>query len=161
MKCALLWLSGVSLYFVITKYNFEKPFTYHYQIIKGMRIRAHRSHREVPLTIRSSHKKKNVILFQLTIKNTSKLRIIGIGSENYRWPADPRHKGRVMRRGFCEARRALHCHSPQTTYSSKSTCCAISAQNSAMHVVVYATGRLTSQRSIVEIINWYWSYWQI
>ena len=30
---------------------------------------------------------------------------------------------------------------------------AISAQNSAMHVVVYA-GRLTSQRSIVEIINW-------
>ena len=54
---------------------------------------------------------------------------------------------------FCEARRASHCHSPQTTYSSKSTCCAISAQNSAMHVVVYA-GRLTSQRSIVEIINW-------
>ena len=61
---------------------------------------------------------------------------------------------------FCEARRASHCHSPQTKYSSKSTCCAISAQNSAMHVVVYA-GRLTSQRSIVEIINWYWSYWQI
>ena len=55
--------------------------------------------------------------------------------------------------GFCEARRASHCHSPQTTYSSKSTCCAISAQNSAMHVVVYA-GRLTSQRSIFEIINW-------
>ena len=61
---------------------------------------------------------------------------------------------------FCEARRASHCHSLQTTYSSKSTCCAISAQNSAMHVVVYA-GRLTSQRSIVEIINWWWSYWQI
>ena len=61
---------------------------------------------------------------------------------------------------FCEARRASHCHSPQTTYSSKSTCCAISAQNSAMHVVVYA-GRLTSQRLIVEIINGYWSYWQI
>ena len=61
---------------------------------------------------------------------------------------------------FCEARRASHCHSPQTTYSSKSTCCAISAQNSAMHVVVYA-GRLTSQRSIVEIINWKLSYWQI
>ena len=55
--------------------------------------------------------------------------------------------------GFCEARRAPHCHSPQTAYSSKSTCCAISAQNSAMHVVVYA-GRLTSQRSIFEIINW-------
>ena len=54
---------------------------------------------------------------------------------------------------FCEARRASHCHSPQTTYSSKSTCCAIYAQNLAMHVVVYA-GRLTSQRSIVEIINW-------
>ena len=54
---------------------------------------------------------------------------------------------------FCEVRRASHCHSPQTTYSSKSTCCTISAQNSAMHVVVYA-GRLTSQRSIVEIINW-------
>ena len=54
---------------------------------------------------------------------------------------------------FCEARRASHCHSPQTTYSAKSTCCAISAQNSAMHVVVYA-GRLTSRRSIVEIINW-------
>ena len=61
---------------------------------------------------------------------------------------------------FCEARRASHCHSPQTTYSSKSTCCAISAQNSAMHVVVYVD-RLTSQRSIVEIINWCWSYWQI
>ena len=54
---------------------------------------------------------------------------------------------------FCEARRASHCHSPQTTYSSKSTCCAISAQHWAMHVIVYA-GRLTSQRSIVEIINW-------
>ena len=54
---------------------------------------------------------------------------------------------------FCEARRASHCHSPQTTYSSKSTCCAISAQNPVMHIVVYA-GRLTSQRSIVEIINW-------
>ena len=59
----------------------------------------------------------------------------------------------VSANAFCEARRASHCHSPQTTYSSKSTCCAISAQNSAMHVVVYA-GRLTSQRSIVEIINW-------
>ena len=54
---------------------------------------------------------------------------------------------------FCEARRASHCHGPQTTYASKSTCCAISAQNPAMHVVVYA-GRLTSQRSIVEIMNW-------
>ena len=54
---------------------------------------------------------------------------------------------------FCEARRASHCHSPHTTYSSKSTCCAIPAKNSAMHVVVYA-GRLTSQRSNVEIINW-------
>ena len=62
--------------------------------------------------------------------------------------------------GFCEARSASHYHSPQTTYSSKSTCCAISAQNLAMHDVVYA-GRLTSQRSIVEIINWWWSYRQI
>ena len=51
---------------------------------------------------------------------------------------------------FCEARRASHCHSPQTTYSSKSTCCAISAHNSAMHVVVYA-GRLTSQRSMWKL----------
>ena len=53
---------------------------------------------------------------------------------------------------FCEARRASHCHSPQTTYSSKSTCCTVSAQKTAMYVVVYA-GRLTAQNSIVEIIN--------
>ena len=54
---------------------------------------------------------------------------------------------------FCEVRRASHCHSPQTTYSLKSTCCVIPAKYSTMHVVVYA-GRLTSQRSNVEIINW-------
>ena len=61
---------------------------------------------------------------------------------------------------FCEARRASHCHSPQTTYSSKSTCCVLSAQKSAMHVVVYADRR-TIQHSIVDIIDWSWSYWQI
>ena len=44
---------------------------------------------------------------------------------------------------FCEARRASHWHSPQTTYSSKLTCCVLSAQKSAMHVVVYAD-RLTA-----------------
>ena len=38
---------------------------------------------------------------------------------------------------FCEARIASHCHSPQTTYSSKSTCCTISAQKPAIYVVVY------------------------
>ena len=54
---------------------------------------------------------------------------------------------------FCEARRASHCHSPQTTYSSKSTFCTLSAQKTAMYVVVYA-GRLIAQNSIVEIINW-------
>ena len=54
---------------------------------------------------------------------------------------------------FCEARRASHCHSPQSTYSSKSTCCTVSAQKTAMYVVVYA-GRLIAQNSIVEIINW-------
>ena len=61
---------------------------------------------------------------------------------------------------FCEARRASHCHSPQTTYSSKSTCCALSAQKPPMHVVVYADRR-TTQYSIVDIIDWSWSYWQI
>ena len=61
---------------------------------------------------------------------------------------------------FCEARRASHCHSPQTTYSSKSTCCVLSAQKSAMHVVVYADRR-TIQHSILDIIDWPWSYWQI
>ena len=60
---------------------------------------------------------------------------------------------KVGQNTFCEARRASHCHSPQTTYSSKSTCCTISAQKSDVHVVFYA-GRLTSQRSIAEIINW-------
>ena len=44
-----------------------------------------------------------------------------------------------------------HCHSPQTTYSSKSTCCVLSAQESAMRVVVYAD-RLTTLHSIVDII---------
>ena len=61
---------------------------------------------------------------------------------------------------FCEARRASHCHSPQITYSSKSTCCVLSAQKSAMHVVVYAD-RLTTQHSIVDISDWSWSYCQI
>ena len=37
-----------------------------------------------------------------------------------------------MKYAFCEARRASHCHSPQTTYSSKSTCCTVSAQKTAM-----------------------------
>ena len=60
---------------------------------------------------------------------------------------------------FCEARRASHCHSPQTTFSSNSTCCVLSAQKSAMHVVVYAD-RLTTQHSIVDIVHWSWSYWQ-
>ena len=60
---------------------------------------------------------------------------------------------------FCEARRASHCHSPQTTFSSNSTCCVISTQKSAMHVVVYAD-RLTTQHSIVDIVHWSWSYWQ-
>ena len=53
-----------------------------------------------------------------------------------------------------------HCHSPQTTYSSKSTCCVLSAQESAMRVVVYAD-RLTTLHSIVDIIDWSWRYWQI
>ena len=57
---------------------------------------------------------------------------------------------------LCEAWRASHCHSPQTTYSSKSTCCVLSAQKSAMHVVVYADRR-TIQHSIVDIIDWSWS----
>ena len=61
---------------------------------------------------------------------------------------------------FCEVRRASHCHSPQATYSSKSTCCMLSAQKPAMHVVVYAD-RLTTQHSIVDVIDWSWSYWQI
>ena len=69
------------------------------------------------------------------------------------WPATYKRVHFDTPNPFCEARRASHCHSAQTTYSSKSTCCAISAQNSAMHIVVYA-GRLTSQRSIFEIINW-------
>ena len=60
---------------------------------------------------------------------------------------------------FCEARRASHCHSPQTTFSSNSTCCMLSTQKSAMHVVVYAD-RLTTQHSIVDIVHWSWSYWQ-
>ena len=59
---------------------------------------------------------------------------------------------------FCEARRASHCHSPQTTYSS--TCCVLSAQKSAMHVLVCAD-RLTTQHSIVDVIDRSWSYWQI
>ena len=62
-------------------------------------------------------------------------------------------------RSFCEARRASHCHSPQTTFSSNSTCCVLSTQKSAMHVVVYAD-RLTTQHSIVDIVYWSWSYWQ-
>ena len=64
-----------------------------------------------------------------------------------------------MQRLFCEARRASHCHSPQTTFSSNSTCCVLSTQKSAMHVVVYAD-RLTTQHSIVDIVYWSWSYWQ-
>ena len=60
---------------------------------------------------------------------------------------------------FCEARRASHCHSPQTTFSSNSTCCVLSVQKSAMHLVVYAD-RLTTQHSIVDIVHWSWSYWQ-
>ena len=60
---------------------------------------------------------------------------------------------------FCEARRASHCHSPQTTFSSNSTCCVLSTQKSAMHVVVYVD-RLTTQHSIVDIVHWSWSYWQ-
>ena len=60
---------------------------------------------------------------------------------------------------FCEARRASHCHSPQTTFSSNSTYCVLSTQKSAMHVVVYAD-RLTTQHSIVDIVHWSWSYWQ-
>ena len=60
---------------------------------------------------------------------------------------------------FCEARRASHCHSPQTTFSSNSTCWVLSTQKSAMHVVVYAD-RLTTQHSIVDIVHWSWSYWQ-
>ena len=63
------------------------------------------------------------------------------------------------RTAFCEARRASHCHSPQTTFSSNSTCCVLSTQKSAMHVVVYAD-RLTTQHSIVDIVHWSWSYWQ-
>ena len=59
---------------------------------------------------------------------------------------------------FCEARRASHCHSPQTIFSSNSTCCVLSTQKLAMHVVVYADG-LTTQHSIVDIVHWSWSYW--
>ena len=51
------------------------------------------------------------------------------------------------------------CHSPQTTFSSNSTCCVLSTQKSAMHVVVYAE-RLTTQHSIVDIVHWSWSYCQ-
>ena len=65
----------------------------------------------------------------------------------------------AIRGTFCEARRASHCHSPQTTFSSNSTCCVLSTQKSAMHVVVYAD-RLTTQHSIVDIVHWSWSYWQ-
>ena len=61
--------------------------------------------------------------------------------------------------GFCEARRASHCHSPQTTFSSNSACYVLSTHKSAMHVVVYAD-RLTTQHSIVDIAHWSWSYWQ-
>ena len=61
---------------------------------------------------------------------------------------------------FCEARRASLCHSPQTTYSSKTTCCILSAQISAIYVVV-TVGMLTTEHSIVEIIDWWWSNWQI
>ena len=75
------------------------------------------------------------------------------------WNA-PKVTKMISIRPFCEARRASHCHSPQTTYSSKSTCCVLSAQKSAMHVVVYADRR-TIQHSIVDIIDWSWSYWQI
>ena len=67
---------------------------------------------------------------------------------------------RYMQHLFCEARRASHCHSPQTTFSSNSTCCVLSTEKSAMHVVVYAD-RLTTQHSIVDIVDWSWSYWQI
>ena len=59
---------------------------------------------------------------------------------------------------FCEARRASHCHSPQTTFSSNSTCCVLSTQKSAMHVVI-DVDRLTTQHSIVDIVDWSWSYW--
>ena len=38
--------------------------------------------------------------------------------------------------------------------------CVLSAQKSAMRVVVCAD-RLTMQHSIVDISNWSWSYWQI
>ena len=65
----------------------------------------------------------------------------------------------IQGKHFCEARRASHCHSPQTTFSSNSTCCVLSTQKSAMHVVVYAD-RLTTQHSIVDIVHWSWSYWQ-
>ena len=60
----------------------------------------------------------------------------------------------------CEARRPSHCHSPQTRNTPKSTCCTISAQKSAIHVVVYV-GRIKTQHSIVEIIDWWWSYVQM
>ena len=66
----------------------------------------------------------------------------------------------MWRTTFCEARRTSPCHSPQTTYSSKSTCCVLSAQKTAMYVVVYAD-RLTTQHSIDDISDWSWSYWQI
>ena len=39
------------------------------------------------------------------------------------------------------------CHSPQTTFSSDATCCVLSAQKSAMHVVVYAD-RLTNSTRV-------------
>ena len=60
-----------------------------------------------------------------------------------------------MQGTFCEARRASHCHSPQTTFSSNSTCCVLSTQKSVMHVVVDAD-RLTTQHSIVDIVDWSW-----
>ena len=78
-----------------------------------------------------------------------------------RSPVNSPHKGQWLGvlMFFCEALRASHCHSPQTTFSSNSTCCVISTQKSAMHVVVYAD-RLTTQHLIVDIVHWSWSYWQ-
>ena len=69
------------------------------------------------------------------------------------------YKRKLLVIRFCEARRASHCHSPQTIFSSNSTCCVLSTQKLAMHVVVYADG-LTTQHSIVDIVHWSWSYWQ-
>ena len=55
---------------------------------------------------------------------------------------------------FSEARSASHCHRLQTSYSSKSTCCLLFAQKSAMLILVNAN-RLTTQHSVVEIIDWW------